>query len=249
LDDCVDFVEGGSDDRLLLIADHASSRVPPDIDLGISAALLGDHIALDIGAGPLARALARRLGCPAILGAWSRLVVDLNREADEPNVVPAISDSWPIPGNQSLTGEERQRRIDLYWSPYHAFIESRIKSLNPAMLVGIHSFTPQLASRPDERRPWQVGILYNRDDRAAAIALQLLRHAGVVAGDNQPYSGQELNATMNRHAEGHGLPYLGIEVRQDLIADQTGVDRWADLLEPIIAQVAAALACSSPIDH
>jgi predicted N-formylglutamate amidohydrolase len=249
LDDFVDYVEGGPNDRLLLIADHASNRVPPGIDLGISAALLNDHIALDIGAGPLARALAGRFGCLAILGAWSRLVVDLNREADEPNVIPAISDSWPIPGNQSLTSEERQRRIDLYWRPYHAFIESRMKSLNPAMLVGIHSFTPQLASRPDERRPWQVGILYNRDDRAAAVALQLLRHAGVVAGDNQPYSGQELNATMNRHAEALGLPYLGMEVRQDLIANQIGVDQWGDLLEPIIVQVAAALACSSPIDH
>jgi predicted N-formylglutamate amidohydrolase len=249
LDDSVDYVEGGSNDRLLLIADHASNRVPPGIDLGISAGLLDDHIALDIGAGPLARGLARRLECPAILGAWSRLIVDLNREADEPNVVPATSDGWTIPANQSLTREERRRRIDLYWRPYHAFIESRVQSLRPAMLVGIHSFTPQLASRPDERRPWQVGILYNRDDRAAAIAIQLLRHAGVVTGDNQPYSGQELNATMNRHAEAHGLPYVGIEVRQDLIADQAGVDKWADLLEPIIAQVAAALACGSPIDH
>src|SRR5439155_24547253 len=71
--DSVQFVDGGADHRLLLIADHASNQVPSEIELGISDALLSDHIAVDIGAGPLARALARRLDCPAIMGAWSRL--------------------------------------------------------------------------------------------------------------------------------------------------------------------------------
>ena len=77
----------------------------------------------------------------------------------------------------------------------------------------------------------------------------MLREAGLVTGDNEPYSGEELNATMNRHAEAHGLPYLGIEVRQDLIADEAAAEEWADLLVPIITRVTAALACSSPIAH
>jgi predicted N-formylglutamate amidohydrolase len=249
LADSVEFVEGGAEHRLLLIADHASNRIPSGIDLGISDALLGDHIAVDIGAGPLTRALACRLDCPAIMGAWSRLVVDLNRECDEPNVIPATSDGWPIPGNEGLKAAVRQTRIERYWKPYHAFIEARMKDSRPAMLVGIHSFTPQLASRPDYRRPWQIGILYNADVRAARIAIPLLREAGLVTGDNEPYSGQQLNATMNRHAEAHGLPYLGIEVRQDLIADETAAGEWAELLAPVIMRVVATLACSSPIDH
>jgi predicted N-formylglutamate amidohydrolase len=219
------------------------------MNLGISDALLDDHIAVDIGAGPLARALACRLACPAILGAWSRLVVDLNREFDESNVIPSISDGWPIPGNEGLSAAARQARIERYWKPYHAFVEAKVRDMRPAMLVGIHSFTPQLASRPDHWRPWQVGILYNQDGRAARIAIPLLREASLVTGDNEPYSGQELNATMNRHAEAHGLPYLGIEVRQDLIADEAGVEEWAELLAPVITQVAAKLACRSPIDH
>jgi predicted N-formylglutamate amidohydrolase len=246
---CVDFVEGAPGSRLLLIADHASSRVPPGIELGIPAALLDQHIALDIGAGPLSRALAHRLGCPAVLAAWSRLVVDLNRESDEPNVISVSSDGWTVPGNQSLTPQQRDERIGRYWQPYHAFIEASIAAAEPAMLVGIHSFTPQLASRPNEKRPWQVGILYNQDDQAAQIAIRLLLKAGIATGDNEPYSGRELNATMNRHAEARGLPYLGFEVRQDLIADAAGAELWAGRLSPVITTVAATLACGGAMDQ
>ena len=248
-EDSVEFIDGRPDSRLLLIADHASNRVPANVDLGIAPELLDDHIAVDIGAGPLTRALAERTGCAAILGAWSRLVVDLNREADEPNVIPVTSDGWAISGNASLTDQERAQRIRAWWHPYHAFIDTQIAERQPAMLVGIHSFTPQLASRPEHKRPWQVGILYNRDDRAARIAIALLRGDGIVTGDNEPYSGMELNATMNRHAETRGLPYLGIEVRQDLIGTASGAEHWAARLEPVIAEVARALACEGAMDQ
>ena len=66
-------VSGAEDSAFLLIADHASNRVPDDIDLGIDPALLNDHIALDIGVAPLGRALCAALTCPGILGNISRL--------------------------------------------------------------------------------------------------------------------------------------------------------------------------------
>src|SRR4029453_4219343 len=181
--DCVDFLPGCPDSRLLLIADHASNRLPAGIDLGIPAALVDDHIAIDIGAGPPPRELGPTLESPAILGAWSRLIVDLNRDAEDPNAIPAVSDGWDVPGNAVLTPERRDHRIDCFWKPYHAFIEAQIATLRPAMLVAIHSFTPQLASRPEQRRPWQAGVLYNRKDGPARIAIPLLRKAGIVTGD------------------------------------------------------------------
>ncbi len=92
------------------------------------------------------------------------------------------------------------------------------------------------------QRPWQIGILYNRDERAARIAIPLLEAAGIVTGDNEPYSGRVLNATMNRHGEAAGLPYLGIEVRQDEIGDAAGVARWATLLAPVIGATWDSLA-------
>ena len=240
--EAAEFIAGQAANRLLLIADHAANHVPDDVVLGAAPALLDDHIAIDIGVAPLTRALAERLGAAAVLARFSRLVVDLNRDADEENVIPARSDGHVILGNANLSAAERGARLARFWYPYHALIDERIETLQPALLGSIHSFTPQLASRPEEERPWQVGVLYNHDDRAARLAIPLLRERGIVTGDNEPYSGRALNATMNRHGEARGLPYLGLEVRQDLIATDHGVALWADRLGPIIGEVAAALA-------
>ncbi|WP_223799471.1 N-formylglutamate amidohydrolase [Sphingomonas nostoxanthinifaciens] len=229
----------GADTGVLLIGDHASSHVPDGVDLGVPAALMREHVAVDIGVAPLAEALCRALDCPAILGGVSRLVIDLNREADAPGLVPATSDGHVIPGN-AIDRDVRQRRIDAYWRPYHRRIAERIAATSPILLISLHSFTPELRTEATPR-PWEIGILYNQDERAARIALPLLAAAGIVAGDNLPYSGKLLNATMNAHGEANGIAYLGIEVRQDLISDDAGIARWAARLAPIIRQVRAGL--------
>ena len=226
---------------LLLIADHASNHVPADINLDIDPALLKLHMAIDIGVAPLGRLLCDRLGMTGLFGPVSRLVIDLNREEDAKGLIPVESDGFAIPGNALLDADGRAARIDRFWRPYHARIAATIAAERPRLIVSLHSFTPQLTTRPDEARPWQVGVLYNRDDRAALLGIAALRAAGVVTGDNEPYSGKVLNATMNTHAEGNGLPYLGLEVRQDLIGDDAGVTRWADVLASVIAQVRDAL--------
>jgi predicted N-formylglutamate amidohydrolase len=235
-----DFIPGHSDPNVLLIGDHASAYVPDGIDLGISPALLSLHIALDIGVAPLAKALNASIGCTCILGGVSRLVVDLNREADAPHIIPTASDGHAIPGN-AISHDERLARIDGLWRPYHDRIASQIAAKRPAMLISLHSFTPMLETQPDVARPWEIGILYNQDDRAARIAIPLLEAAGVVVGDQLPYSGKLLNATMNMHGEANGIPYLGIEMRQNLIGDDAGVARWAKILAPVISACATSL--------
>ena len=224
-------IAGQHDSPLLVIADHASNDVPADIDLGIDPALLDTHIAIDLGVAPLAAALCDTLRCPAILGRVSRLVV--NREDDAPHIVPLASDGHAIPGN-AIGDEARAERIARFWRPYHAHIADTIALQRPRLLISLHSFTPGLASRPEDARPWQIGILYNADDRAARIAIRLLEAAGVIVGDQLPYSGKILNATMNRHGEANGIAYLGIEVRQDQIGDAAGIARWAGILLPVI---------------
>lgn len=241
MSEVAEYLKGSRTSGLLLVADHASDHVPEDIDLGIDEALLSEHIAIDIGIEELARDIAARLDCPAILARVSRLVVDLHRRSDEPAAIPVRSDGHVVPGNTKLDVEGRRERIRRFWEPYHALIEETVEALQPKMLFTLHSFTPQLRSRPEEARPWHAGILYNGDDRAARLAIEKLRARGIPTGDNEPYSGKLLNATMDRHAEARGLPYLAIEVRQDLILDKSGVAEWAALLVPVIAEVRDAL--------
>jgi predicted N-formylglutamate amidohydrolase len=233
-------IDGNRND-LLLIADHASNLVPGGIDLGIAPELMEQHIAVDIGVKPLAERLCSMLGCPAVLGGISRLVIDYNRELDAHGLIPEASDGEVIAGNVGLNADGRDGRIHRWWRPYHDKISQKIETAKPNMLISLHSFTPKLSSRSEER-PWQIGVLYNDDERAARVAIPLLEAKGVVTGDNLPYSGKVLNATMNTHGEGNGIAYLGLEVRQDLIGDAEGVARWADILAPVIAETAESLA-------
>jgi predicted N-formylglutamate amidohydrolase len=226
---------------LLIVVDHASNAVPPDIDLGIVPALLSRHIAWDIGAAALGEALCARFGCPGIFGTASRLVIDLHREEDSPALIPTVSDGHAIPGN---AGADREARLDRFYRPYHARLAELVSEHRPDLIVAVHSFTPQLETVEGPIRPWQVGILYNEDDRAAGIAIAALKAQGLTTGDNEPYSGRLLNATMNAHAEAHGIPYLAIEVRQDLIADASGVIEWAKRLAPVIESCRSTLSCA-----
>ena len=224
---------------ILVVSDHASNRVPEDIDLGIDPALLSQHIAIDIGVAEVGALMALRPGIAAFQAGVSRLVCDCNREEHAPAVIPIASDGHAIPGN-ALDHAAHQARLDRFFHPYHQALADLLDAAPPALILSLHSFTPQLASS-DEPRPWQVGVLYNHDDRAARLAIPLLEAEGLVVGDQQPYSGQLLNATMNRHAEADGRPYLGIEIRQDQIADAAGQAVWAERLARICNEVALKL--------
>ncbi|QYU70847.1 N-formylglutamate amidohydrolase [Leptolyngbya sp. 15MV] len=224
---------------ILIVSDHASNRVPGDIDLGIDPALLGEHIAVDIGVAAVAEIMARRPGTAAFLGNVSRLVCDFNRDEHAPAAIPVASDGHAIPGN-ALSHDAREARLARFFHPYHAALADLLDAMPPALILSLHSFTPRLASS-DEPRPWQVGVLYNEDDRAARHVIPLLEAEGLNVGDQQPYSGKLLNATMNRHAEDEGRPYLGIEVRQDQIADPAGQAEWAERLSRIANAVALSI--------
>ena len=223
--------------RLLCVADHASNFVPEDIQLGIDPKLLDSHIAVDIGVGGLADRLSRRHHIPAHIATVSRLVCDMHRREDEAAVVPTESDGHLIAGN---IGANVEKRLDRFHRPYHSALDKMIDAVQPKMLVALHSFTPKLESS-EEERPWEVALLYNRDDSAAQHAMRMFAEQGLTVGDNQPYSGKQLNATMDRHAEARGLPYLTIEVRNDQIATEAGQSRWAMMIADIAGRALLAL--------
>ena len=225
---------------ILVVSDHASNRVPAGIDLGIAPGLLDQHIAIDIGVAEVASKMAEKPGIAAFLGNVSRLVCDFNRDEHAPAIVPIASDGHAIPGND-IDHVAREARLERYFHPYHAALSELLDGCPQALILSLHSFTPHLSSHPEEQRPWQVGVLYNADDRAARLAIPLLEAEGLIVGDQQPYSGKLLNATMNRHAEAEGRPYLGIEIRQDQIGDAAGQAEWAERLARLCNEVALRL--------
>jgi predicted N-formylglutamate amidohydrolase len=220
---------------ILIVADHASNRVPEDIDLGIDPALLDNHIAVDLGVAGVAEHMAGHAGIAAFLGNVSRLVCDFNRQEDHHGLIPHASDGHAIPGNH---GDVRQSRIDRFFHPYHNELSVILDRFPQTLILSLHSFTPMLASRPDEERPWDCGVLYNTNEKASRLAIALLGEEGLEVGDQQPYSGKLLNATMDRHAEAEGRPYFGLEIRQDRIATPAQQAEWAKRLVRICNRVA-----------
>ncbi|MXO83733.1 N-formylglutamate amidohydrolase [Altererythrobacter aestiaquae] len=222
---------------IVCVADHASNYVPDDIELGIAKGLIDTHIGYDIGTGGIADRMARRHDVAAHIATVSRLVCDLHRTEDAPAVVPIESDGHVIAGN---IGADVEGRLERFHRPYHAALADWLDDAEPELIVALHSFTPKLESKVEDR-PWEVALLYNQDDSAARHAIRLFGEEGLNVGDNQPYSGKQLNATMDRHAEAKGRKYLTIEIRQDLIGTKAEQARWASLVTDVANRVALAL--------
>ena len=224
---------------ILVAADHASNRVPDDIDLGLNPALMQEHIAIDIGVGPIAEKMAQEEGTAAFLGNVSRLVSDTNRVEIDPAAIPEMSDGRRIPGN---IGIDREARLARFHRPYNAALDGLLADVPPRLTLVLHSYTPRLATDPEATRPWHCGLLYDDDDRGAVLARPLLEADGLLVGDQLPYSGKIYNAVIRRHFEDAGRPYLYLEVRQDLVADEAGQSEWAERLTRICHEVALKLA-------
>ena len=213
-------------------------------DLGLPASELRRHIAWDPGIAGVADALSKRLDAHLIAQRYSRLVIDCNRPPQAPSSIPLISEATVIPGNDGLpraAAETRRRQI---FDPYHRriaeVIDARLRDSIPTVLVSLHSFTPVYAGIA---RPWHIGTLYHRDTRLPLLLLKLLRReADLVVGDNEPYAvSDETDYTIPVHGEARGLMNTGIEIRQDLIADQAGQKQWADRLARIFGEIETTL--------
>jgi predicted N-formylglutamate amidohydrolase len=232
----------------VLICDHASNAVPARLaNLGLDDAARARHIAWDIGAAEVGRALAVALDAPLVLPGFSRLVIDLNREPDDPTAICVISDRTIVPGNRGLTDADRAARASELFHPYHRAVAARIdahlaQGRKPA-LISLHSFTPVMAGWGHERlqRPWHIGVLFDRDERLAQPLLAALRGRGdLVVGENEPYSARNSHGfSLEYHGEARGLPHVELEMRQDLIGDTAGARRMADILAEALTPLLA----------
>jgi predicted N-formylglutamate amidohydrolase len=229
----------------LLTCDHYGRLIPRMLgDLGVAAGELTRHIAWDIGIAGVAEALSRHLDAHLIAQRYSRLVIDCNRPPGAASSIPRISEATTVPGNEGLERGAAEARRHGIFDPYHRrireVIDRRLRAGMPTVLLSLHSFTPVYAG---VIRPWHIGTLYHRDTRLPPLLLKLLRaESDLVVGDNEPYAvSDETDYTIPVHGEARGLMNSGIEIRQDLIADQAGETQWAERLARIFAEIETEL--------
>jgi predicted N-formylglutamate amidohydrolase len=235
----------GRDGRspFFIVCDHAGRRLPRALgSLGLSEAELSSHVAWDIGAGGVTRGLAAALDACAILQRYSRLVIDCNRPLGAVDSIATRSEATFIPGNESLAPGDAETRAREVFQPYHDAIRSaldqRAAEGRPTIFVALHSFTPVFHG---VARPWHVGVLYNRDTRLAKEMFRVLQAEGdLVVGDNEPYAVSDFSDfSIIHHGERRGFPYVELEIRQDLIADEAGQLAWAERLARLLVVAAA----------
>lgn len=236
--------------RWVISCDHASNAVPQEIgggSLGLSETEMGRHIAYDLGAAGVTRALADGLGAPAILSRFSRLVIDPNRGEDDPTLVMKLYDGTIVPGNRHLDAAGRELRLARYYRPYHDALADILSARPDPVLVAVHSFTPKLVGR--RPRPWQIGILHAEDARLAGPFITILRNdrsfgawvaeksgAPLCVGENEPYAGHLPGDAVDRHALRQGRMNLLIEVRHDLVATPEQQTAWGTRLADLLAR-------------
>ncbi|MCF6291986.1 MAG: N-formylglutamate amidohydrolase [Robiginitomaculum sp.] len=228
---------------VFFFCDHAVNTIPEKLSsLGLPLGLLAGHIAYDPGAATLSEVLAIKLKARALFCGFSRLVIDPNRGIDRDDLIVETSDGISVPGNQNLAKSDIEHRLNSYFHPYHQTLSDELDALTTLhqdpFIISIHTFSKQLRQSQQER-PWEVGLLWSDDQQSADIMMQSLSKAGVIVGDNQPYSAKIYNYSVNRHVGSRGLRHITLEVRQDLLLTDNDVNKWRDLLfEPLQGLIA-----------
>ena len=229
----------------LFTSDHYGQLIPRQLgDLGLPASEFERHIAVDVGIAGVAGRLSDHLNAHLIAQRYSRLVIDCNRPPHVASSIPLISEATTIPGNEGLSRAAAAVRRREIFDPYHraigAVIDRRLRDGTATVLVSLHSFTPVYAGI---KRPWHIGALYHRDTTLPPLLLRALKSEGdLVVGDNEPYAvSDDTDYTIPVHGEARGLINTGIEIRQDLIADPSGQQQWADRLARILGDLETQL--------
>jgi len=227
---------------LVFTCEHATNALPEWTAEPADLPLLFDHWGFDIGAAALTRRLVAETGGVGVLSRFSRLVCDPNRAPDDPTFVVERIGRRVLSWNRGVDDRERRRRRERYYAPYHAeidrILETRLAAGRPTRLCSIHSFTPRLEGA---LRPMEIGVLYDAHEALAARTERALREAGFHTAANEPYSGYAgLIHAARRHGRRHGIVYLELEVRQDLLETPEAAARIAHRMAPALADFASA---------
>ncbi len=228
-----DILNAAGDNRIVLTCEHAGDIVPRRLGLlGMAPEDYKRHYAVDIGVRDVTRYLSALLNAPAILGNYSRLVVDLNRAVDHPTTFAPHGEGKPVPGNIDISGVDKARRIREIYEPYHqalgGILDRAVAAGTVPVVVSVHSFTPKFFNFP---RPWEIAFLHADDSRLSRALIAYFRRLGYRVGDNEPYDHRIVRGgAVNRHAGLRRLPHTMVEYRNDMISNDKDALFWAKLL-------------------
>ena len=231
-----------TESNIVILCDHATNIVPGWVhngSLGISEDDMGRHIAYDVGALAVSKILAQMMNAHMVASQFSRLVIDPNRGEDDPTLIMKIYDRTIIEANRSVSPQERETRIVKLHRPYHDKIESVMAGIKEngrsPVIISMHSFTKQLRGR--DQRPWHVGILSGDDRRMADEVISAYEaFDGICVGDNEPYHGALEGDTLDQHGIRSGIQHCLIEIRNDLIEETNGQQKWAETTYQALAK-------------
>ena len=218
--------------KILFIADHASNYIPSSLkNLGLRDSQLNSHIAYDLGVKELCINLSNLFNSKYIIGDYSRLIIDLNRDISDPTLIPEIVDRKIIAKNLSLSNYDKRKRISEIYDKYHYKIKTAIKNNNIIALISLHSFNPVFKKK---KRNIHFGILSNKDRRLSNYIITEMKRRKIKVGDNEPYEGNLIGDTMYKHGLKNNLHHTLIEVRNDLLSSSTKIHRVSVLLKQVI---------------
>ena len=218
--------------KLLIVADHASNYIPKKYNnLGLEQKDVVTHKAYDPGVKELAINLSNKLNSQLVLGEYSRLLIDCNRDEDDPTLISAISDRKLILGNKKITKQDKNYRINKMYKPYHEKIKKKILENKINMIISLHSFNPIFKGK---KRFLKYGILSNQDRRLSDLILNELKKGKKIVGDNEPYKGSLIGDTLYKHALKRGIHHSLIEIRNDLLSNVKKIDQVSNLMYRVI---------------
>jgi predicted N-formylglutamate amidohydrolase len=201
--------------RWFLSCEHASNALPlgrawPKKDRW----LCDSHWAFDPGAAELSRELSAALGAGAVLAGFSRLWIDPNRPLQSDTLIRREAEGRSIALN--AYADNRRERL-LYWHAYHNALDKDLGQSQADVLLALHSFTKRYEG---SSRDFDVGVLFDREQRLAEALAAKLQAAGIAVRLNEPYSGKQgMIYAASRHAAKHGCRAVELEVRNDLCSD------------------------------
>lgn len=241
----VEILNENGESPIILTCEHASNYIPREYRrLGLDEFELRRHIAWDIGAADVTRSLANRLDAIAFLGAYSRLLIDLNRPLDVDASIPTRSEDTDIPGNVGIDEIERRRRVQRIFVPFHdridAHLDQREREGRISIIVAIHSFT---ATYRDKERPWHIGILYGKAKVFGEIIVsRLSSDRQIQVGSNVPYGvSSEEDYGLLVHGDYRRLPAVIVEIRNDQVSGTAGVAEYVRRLEAALTSACSSL--------